>query len=70
MALPPADVTTEDTGEANLLAGVLEGAFEQVSGQMAARNQAALDEILNRPVVWYLPPGTEVEVYVNQTVAL
>jgi hypothetical protein len=61
---------TQDTGEANLLAGVLEGAFEQVSGQMAARNQAALDEILNRPVVWYLPPGTEVEVYVNQTVAL
>ncbi|MBD2425544.1 TrbI/VirB10 family protein [Phormidium sp. FACHB-1136] len=61
---------TQDTGEANLLAGVLEGAFEQVSGQMATRNQAALDEILNRPVVWYLPPGTEVEVYVNQTVAL
>jgi hypothetical protein len=61
---------TQDTGEANLLAGILEGAFEQLSGQMEARNQAALDEILNRPVVWYLPPGTEVDVYVNQTVAL
>ena len=61
---------TQDTGEANLLAGILEGAFEQLSGQMAARNQAALAEILNRPVVWYLPTGTEVEVYVNQTVAL
>ncbi|MBE9135719.1 TrbI/VirB10 family protein [Nodosilinea sp. LEGE 07088] len=61
---------TQDTGEPNLLAGILEGAFEQLSGQMEARNQAALDEILNRPVVWYLPPGTEVDVYVNQTVAL
>ncbi|MBD2230830.1 TrbI/VirB10 family protein [Phormidium tenue] len=61
---------TQDTGEPNLLAGILEGAFEQLSGQMEARNQAALDEILNRPVVWYLPTGTEVEVYVNQTVAL
>ena len=61
---------TQDTGEANLLAGILEGAFEQLSGQMEARNQAALDEILDRPVVWYLPTGTEVEVYVNQTVAL
>ena len=61
---------TQDTGEPNLLAGILEGAFEQLSGQMAARNQAALDEILNRPVVWYLPTGTEVDVYVNQTVAL
>ncbi|MBE9113166.1 TrbI/VirB10 family protein [Nodosilinea sp. LEGE 07298] len=61
---------TQDTGEPNLLAGILEGAFEQLSGQMESRNQAALDEILNRPVVWYLPPGTEVDVYVNQTVAL
>ncbi|MBW4653800.1 MAG: TrbI/VirB10 family protein [Kaiparowitsia implicata GSE-PSE-MK54-09C] len=61
---------TQDTGEPNLLAGILEGAFEQLSGQMAARNQTALDEILNRPVVWYLPTGTEVDVYVNQTVAL
>ncbi|MBE9156401.1 TrbI/VirB10 family protein [Nodosilinea sp. LEGE 06152] len=61
---------TQDTGEPNLLAGILEGAFEQLSGQMEARNQAALDEILNRPVVWYLPTGTEVELYVNQTVAL
>ncbi|MEA5446936.1 TrbI/VirB10 family protein [Leptolyngbya sp. CCNP1308] len=61
---------TQDTGEPNLLAGILEGAFEQLSGQMEARNQAALDEILNRPVVWYLPTGAEVDVYVNQTVAL
>lgn len=61
---------TQDTREPNLLAGILEGAFEQLSGQMEARNQAALDEILNRPVVWYLPTGTEVDVYVNQTVAL
>lgn len=61
---------TQDTGEPNLLAGILEGAFEQLSGQMAAQNEAALAEILNRPVVWYLPTGTEVEVYVNQTVAL
>ena len=61
---------TQDTGEPNLLAGILEGAFEQLSGQMEARNQAALDEILNRPVIWYLPTGTEVELYVNQTVAL
>ena len=61
---------TQDTGEPNLLAGILEGALEQLSGQMAARNQAALDEILDRPVVWYLPTGTEVDVYVNQTVVL
>jgi hypothetical protein len=61
---------TQDTGEPNLLAGILDGAFEQLSGQMEARNQAALDEILNGPVVWYLPNGAAVDVDVNQTVAL
>jgi len=30
----------------------------------------ALEEILNRPTIWYLPPGLEVEVYINQTVTL
>ncbi|WP_204152024.1 TrbI/VirB10 family protein [Leptolyngbya sp. CCY15150] len=61
---------TQDAGDANLLAGMLEGAFEQLLGQMETRNQAALDELLNRPVIWHLPTGTEVDVYVNQTVAL
>jgi hypothetical protein len=37
---------------------------------MAERNQAALEEILNQPTIWYLPPGLAVEVYINQTVTL
>jgi hypothetical protein len=61
---------TQDTGEPNILAGVLEGAFGELSEQMAERNQKALEDILNRPTVWYLPPGAEVEVYINQTVTL
>ena len=61
---------TQEAGDPNILAGLLEGAFDQLSEQMAERNQAALEEILNRPTIWYLPPGLEVEVYINQTVAL
>jgi hypothetical protein len=61
---------TQDTGEPNILAGVLEGAFGELSEQMADRNQKALEDILNRPTVWYLPPGAEVNVYINQTVTL
>ena len=61
---------TQETEDPNILAGLLEGAFGQLSEQMAERNQAALDEILNRPTLWYLPPGLEVEVYINQTVTL
>jgi hypothetical protein len=61
---------TQETGDPNILAGLLEGAFGQLSEQMAERNQAALEEILNRPTIWYLPPGLEVEVYINQTVTL
>ena len=61
---------TQEAGDPNILAGLLEGAFGQLSEQMAERNQAALEEILNRPTIWYLPPGLEVEVYINQTVTL
>jgi len=61
---------TQESGDPNILAGLLEGAFGQLSEQMAERNQAALEEILNRPTIWYLPPGWEVEVYINQTVTL
>ncbi len=61
---------TQETGDPNILAGLLEGAFGQLSEQMAERNQSALEEILNRPTIWYLPSGTEVEVYINHTVAL
>jgi len=61
---------TQESGDPNILAGLLEGAFSQLSEQMAERNQAALEEILNRPTIWYLPPGWEVEVYINQTVTL
>ncbi|ASC70394.1 hypothetical protein XM38_013320 [Halomicronema hongdechloris C2206] len=61
---------TQESGDPNILAGLLEGAFDQLSQQMAERHQAALEEILNRPTIWYLPPGLEVEVYINQTVTL
>ncbi|MEO0488015.1 MAG: hypothetical protein AAFZ49_00480 [Cyanobacteria bacterium J06659_2] len=61
---------TQDTGDPNILAGVLEGAFGELTEQMAQRNQAALEAILSRPTIWYLEPGTEVEVYINLTVAL
>jgi hypothetical protein len=61
---------TQEAGDPNILAGLLEGAFGQLSEQMAERNQAALEEILNRPTIWYLPPGLAVEVYINHTVTL
>ena len=61
---------TQDNGDPNILAGILEGTFGELTDQMAERNQAALDEILERPTIWYLPPGTEIEVFINRTVML
>ena len=61
---------TQDNGDPNVLAGILEGTFSELTDQMAERNQAALDEILDRPTIWYLPPGTEIEVFINRTVML
>ncbi|MEM7063401.1 MAG: TrbI/VirB10 family protein [Cyanobacteria bacterium P01_B01_bin.77] len=61
---------TQDNGDPNILAGILEGTFGELTDQMAERNQAALDAILERPTIWYLPPGTEIEVFINRTVML
>ena len=61
---------TQDAGDPDIFAGVLEGAFGALNEQMTERNEKALEAILNRPTIWYLAPGTEVEVYINQTIAL
>ncbi|MEM8804448.1 MAG: TrbI/VirB10 family protein [Cyanobacteria bacterium P01_G01_bin.38] len=63
-------VVTQENGDSDILAGVLEGAFGELTERMTERNQAALEESQDRPTIWYLSPGTEIEVFINRTVAL
>jgi hypothetical protein len=67
-------VTTSTTGtivsntnpSPNILAGVLDGGINTIVPQIAQRNQQAIAQMMQRTNIWFLPAGTEVEVYVNQ----
>ncbi|NET39829.1 MAG: hypothetical protein F6K19_49055 [Cyanothece sp. SIO1E1] len=61
---------TQESNSPDILAGALEGAFGVLADQVSARNQRALDEMLSRAEVWYLAQGTQVEVFINQTLEL
>ncbi|MBD2166319.1 hypothetical protein H6G04_18145 [Calothrix membranacea FACHB-236] len=61
-------VVSSTNPQSNLLAGVLEGGMNTVVPQIAQRNQQAAAEMMQRTNVWFLPAGTEVEIYVNQPI--
>ncbi|MEH2285464.1 MAG: hypothetical protein V7K90_29815 [Nostoc sp.] len=50
----------------NLAAGVLEGGLNSVVPQIAQRNQQAIAQMSQQGGVWFLPAGTNIEIYVNQ----
>lgn len=59
-------LTTISEPRRNLLAGVAEGGFATIVPQIAQRNQQAIAQMSAQTGVWFLPAGTNVEVYVNQ----
>jgi hypothetical protein len=50
----------------NVWAGILEGGVRTVVPQITQRNQQAMSQMMQRSNIWFLPAGTEVEIYVNQ----
>ncbi|AVH71186.1 TrbI/VirB10 family protein [Nostoc sp. 'Lobaria pulmonaria (5183) cyanobiont'] len=50
----------------NLAAAVLEGGMNSVVPQIAQRNQQAIAQMSQQTNVWFLPAGTNIEIYVNQ----
>jgi hypothetical protein len=55
------------TDEPNLWGAVLEGGFNPLTEQIKERNQQEIDELLNRPQLWYIPSGQRVQIFVNST---
>lgn len=51
-------------------AGILEGGIKTIVPQIAQRNQQAISQMTQRTNIWFLPAGTEVELYVNQNLSL
>ncbi|MDM9381755.1 TrbI/VirB10 family protein [Chlorogloeopsis sp. ULAP01] len=67
---PTGTVVSNRNPRRNLWAGVLEGGVRTVVPQITQRNQQAMSQMMQRTNVWFLPAGTEVEVYINQTMQL
>ena len=62
----PIGYTTITENRRNLLAGVAEGGMNSVVPQIAQRNQQAIAQMSQQGGVWFLPAGTNIEIYVNQ----
>lgn len=62
--------TTVTKNRRDLPAGVVEGGLNSVVPQIAQRNQQAIAQMSQQTNIWFLPAGTNVELYVNQTTQL
>ncbi|MEA5564530.1 TrbI/VirB10 family protein [Anabaena sp. UHCC 0399] len=60
-------VVTNDSNRRNIWAGVLEGGLNSVVPQISQRNQQAIAQMMQKSNIWLLSAGTEVEIYVNQS---
>jgi hypothetical protein len=57
---------TQTNTRPNIATGVLEGGLNSLVPQITLRNQQAISEMSTRGSIWFLPAGTELEVFVNQ----
>ena len=63
-------IVSNNNPQRNILAGVMEGGTSSVVPQIAQRNQQAIAQMMQRTNIWFLPAGTEVEIYINQLLQL
>ncbi len=59
-------ITTVTKNRRDIPAGVVEGGLNSVVPQIAQRNQQAIAQMSQQTGVWFLPAGTNIEIYVNQ----
>ncbi|MTJ49112.1 hypothetical protein FJR05_15145, partial [Dolichospermum sp. UHCC 0259] len=57
--------TVSSTADPQIWAAALEGFFSPVSERLSRRSDQAVQELLQRPNIQFLPEGTEVSVVVN-----
>lgn len=54
----------------DIAAGLLEGGVTTIVPQISQRNQQAISQMNQRNNLWFLPAGTQVELYINQAISL
>ena len=62
--------SSTDYGSPNILGAILEGGASSIINQRAERNRTKVEALEDRPLVWVLENGTDVEVFISQRVAL
>ncbi|MEM9924513.1 MAG: TrbI/VirB10 family protein [Cyanobacteria bacterium P01_D01_bin.50] len=50
----------------NVVASIVEGGAKSVVPQISRRNQRSISQMSRKTNIWFLPPGKEVEIFVNQ----
>lgn len=63
-------VITESNPAPNILAGALEGGSDAILDAISERNQQAIERLQESPRVPYVPAGTSVQVFVNQSMQM
>ena len=61
-------IVTNTNPAPDILMGLIEGGTSSVIPQITQRNQQEISQMMQRTNIWFIPAGTEVEVYVNQLV--
>ncbi|MBW4631660.1 MAG: hypothetical protein KME30_07090 [Iphinoe sp. HA4291-MV1] len=57
---------SETKQQRNIPAAILEGGMNPLTQALTSRNNQAINELITKSNIWYLPVGTEVEVFANQ----
>ena len=55
-----------DYDDPNFIGAVIEGGAGALADRLAERNEQAIEALAEQPSTWYLPAGTEVQLFVNQ----
>ena len=63
-------ISSTDYGSPNILGAVLEGGANTIINQRTARSQQRAEALRERPSVWVLEEGTDIEIFINQAVAI
>lgn len=62
--------TSSTYSSPNYLGAILEGGFGNLSEQLEERNQQAIQDLQNRPQLWWVEAGTRVEIAVTRSFSL
>ncbi len=62
--------STVTSSNPDILGAILEGGFEPLTDQVAARNEQQLDALLNQETIGYIPAKAQLQIFVNQSFSL